>query len=211
MTSTSSPKRAGRAPVRRSGGFGFAAARNVRTPLRRENSGDLRSAAESGGDPLSATVPHPQRRTGVLHMSRRVSGGAATPRGRNRLAGGVFSGCRGRGVSLPGGGARAGLGETPTGFSPEGPARTGAPLRCRTGAIPARQRRAPARRISFGRLGECLGRQVCVPFLSVKGVWRWAPIQMLPSRPPLNRPRLKSARNPAKRPIATRARLRPQA
>lgn len=173
MTSTSSPKRASRAPVRRVGGVGFAPARNARTVLRRENGGDLRSAAESGDHPLSATVPHPQRRTGVLHMSRRVPGGASIPRGRNRLAGGVVSGCRDRGMSLPGGGARAGLGETPTGFSPEGPARTGAPLRCRTGAIPARQRRAPARRISFGRLGECLGRQVCVPFLSVKGVSSW--------------------------------------
>ena len=36
-------------------------------------------------DLLSATVPHPQRRTGVLHRSRRVPGGVSIPRGRNRL------------------------------------------------------------------------------------------------------------------------------
>ena len=173
MTGEAIPTRAGSALVRGSGGAGFVPARIVRGALVSVKEAGHRSVCRRRDDPRPATVPAPQWRTGVLQRSRRVSGGAKTPRERERLAGGMILGCRGEMQGCREGELRAGKGGTPTGVSPPLPARYQRSPGALTSAVRARYQRAPARRISFGRLGECLGRQVCVPFLSIKGVSSW--------------------------------------
>lgn len=180
----SSSKRASRAPVRRVRGAGIAPARIAFDARRSANGANRRRATESRDAPLTATVPHPQPSLGLTRGSRPVSGQETRLRGGKDGCRGWILACRESREGLPGGGARAGLGETPRGFSPEGPARTGALPRSDTGATPARQRRAPARNESRAARRVSGGEGFQVAFPSQAGAWR-SPRQRLPSRPPM--------------------------
>lgn len=208
MNRLDSSKRASRAPVRRVRGAGITPARIARAARRGANNGDRRSATERRACPLTATVPHPQPPVGDTRGSRPVAGQETRLGDGETGCRGWILACRESWDGLPGGGARAGLGETPRGFSPEGPARTGALPLSDTGATPARQRRALARMDSFGWLGGSLDRQFDDDSRHVAGAWR-SPFPEAPEPPTFATTPSEKVSAAHRRHVATGARLHP--